>query len=303
MIPFYLVTGFLGSGKTTFLKNVLNTWGEEYRIAIIQNEFAPTGVDGKLLKENSPGFQLVEINNGSVFCACQLSNFIETLETIVARYQPRLMFLEASGLADPINIAEILQSEKISKELRLQHIYCIADAQNYFKGLNAITRFKHQLMVADTILLNKCDLTEDEEKQAIVNSIRGKNPFAEIIETTYSQFSFVPDQNLPLKERASTGKASAGRPDMNAAVLRNNEKINEEQLPNFINELNKTCIRVKGIFHTKGGTALAVQSVYGEWTTRQIKAIPGPNELIVFGEMTPRKLRELFQQVFGQSKS
>ena len=72
IIPFYLITGFLGSGKTTLLKYLLNHVGSRYRIAVIQNEFAPTGMDGMELKRESPDFKLLEINNGSVFCVCQL---------------------------------------------------------------------------------------------------------------------------------------------------------------------------------------------------------------------------------------
>ncbi len=67
MIPFFIVTGWLGSGKTSLLRNVLNEYGDKKRIAVIQNEFASSGIDGIELKNSDNEFKLVEINNGSVF--------------------------------------------------------------------------------------------------------------------------------------------------------------------------------------------------------------------------------------------
>lgn len=110
MTPFYIVTGWLGSGKTTLLKKILTKFGNTKRIAVIQNEFAPSGVDGHELKNTGKPFQLIEINNGSVFCVCQLDNFMGVLEKLTNEYKPEAIYLESSGLADPISIAEILQS-------------------------------------------------------------------------------------------------------------------------------------------------------------------------------------------------
>jgi G3E family GTPase len=68
-IPFFLVTGFLGSGKTTFLKSALEKLPKK-KVAIIQNEFAPASIDGTELKRQDGNYKTLEINNGSVFCVC-----------------------------------------------------------------------------------------------------------------------------------------------------------------------------------------------------------------------------------------
>ena len=112
-IPFFLVTGFLGSGKTTFLKTIINNNINERKIAIIQNEFAPANIDGEDLKQLGKPFDILEINNGSVFCVCLLGEFITALKAFIETENPDLVILESSGLSDPIAISEILQSEKI----------------------------------------------------------------------------------------------------------------------------------------------------------------------------------------------
>ncbi len=104
-IPFILVTGFLGSGKTTLVTRLLNHFGNEKKIAVIQNEFANANIDGQELEKTGKAFKILEINKGSVFCVCLLSSFIQSLVELVESCQPDIIVLEATGLADPISIA------------------------------------------------------------------------------------------------------------------------------------------------------------------------------------------------------
>ncbi len=82
-IPFFLVTGFLGSGKTTFLKRILNKYASEKKVAIIQNEFAPANIDGTDLKNDEKKFEILEINNGSVFYPSHLRNFLDNIAVLL----------------------------------------------------------------------------------------------------------------------------------------------------------------------------------------------------------------------------
>ena len=69
-IPLHLINGFMGSGKTTFLMHYLDTFSEERKIGVIQNEFSPTNVDGEIIRQHNKTYQILEINNGSVFWVC-----------------------------------------------------------------------------------------------------------------------------------------------------------------------------------------------------------------------------------------
>ena len=82
-IPFYLVTGFLGSGKTTLIKQFIERYADSKKIAIIQNEYAEVNIDSRELKLTGKSFELLEMNNGSVFCVCLLGSFIHSLADFI----------------------------------------------------------------------------------------------------------------------------------------------------------------------------------------------------------------------------
>lgn len=297
MIPFYLVTGFLGSGKTTLLKNILRDYSDSKKIAIIQNEFAPTGTDGKELQREGKTFKLVEVNNGSVFCVCMLGTFIQTLKRLIEDYKPGLIFLEASGLADPVNIIELLQEENIRKKVALSKIISVVDAVNFEKGLNRVTRFKHQVMIADNILVNKTDLYDGKISE-LHDKLRQLNPFAIISNTEYCRLDL--DELLKEEEnheaaRFYGNKESEGRPSMNACVLRVHNKISKEGLKLFVKELMPECPRIKGFVNTSDDRVFTVQSVFDNFEFEEIDFYSGPTEIVAFGDnITPGVLRKTF---------
>lgn len=299
MVLFNLITGFLGSGKTTLLNNLLNQLTKHKRIAVIQNEFAPTGIDGKELKQNNSDFKLVEINNGSVFCVCQLGNFVQQMQVLIRDYQPEIIFLEASGLADPISVIELLQTDGLKDLVTLDKSICLVDTPNYFKGLNTLVRCKHQIMIADKIILNKMDRFTGDLNQ-ILESIKQLNPFAEIIYTEYAHLDWeqISTPEFPKSETAQKypGAKSSGIPDMKACVLRTHEKIEHWQLTNFINELKTFCPRIKGFFNLKNGKVISVHSVFDETNIKEINNYTGPSELIAFSkELTFIELKKRFK--------
>lgn len=300
MIKFNLITGFLGSGKTTLLGNLIQELSVKNRIAVIQNEFAPSGIDGKELSRINSNFKLVEINNGSVFCVCQLSNFVQNLRILIEDYKPDIIFLEASGLADPISIVELLQTEELKDKVALDKSICLIDAPNFFKGLSSLVRSKHQIMVADKIIINKTDLFEGNLTDIEVR-LRELNPFAEIIHTTYAQIFWADlELNSSKKGTASKqfiGKVSGGQPDIKACVLRIHDKIKPQALPAFIDELQTDCLRIKGYLNLSDGRIMSVHSVYDKVEFKELYNYIGPSELIVFSKnISISSLRKIWKK-------
>lgn len=298
MIPFFIVTGWLGSGKTSLLKNLLTEYGSKNRIAVIQNEFAPTGIDGIDLKNTTDDFKLVEINNGSVFCVCQLNNFTGLLEKLSVEYMPEVIFLESSGLADPVSVAQILNAYGIKDKVILKNILTVIDAVNFPKTFQLMPRFKHQVLVADKLIVNKTDLSDSYHTE-VVDVLKKWNPYAEIIETTFGKFDYesLLRKSEPLTDKDEFIKMKAGnKPDIGVSVLRMHEKPTKEQLKEFIEEILPSSQRIKGFVNTLEGETIAVQATYGQYDLSPIEKYDGRSELIIFNnEYSPGNLHKLFK--------
>jgi G3E family GTPase len=152
----------LGSGKTTFLKKIIREYSGTYRLGIIQNEFAPSNIDGEELKQSNCEFSLLEINNGSVFCVCLLTDFARSLEKFINSCSPEIIIMEASGLSDTTSVSEILSSGNLKEKIVLASNWCIVDALNFSKTGFMKQRVSHQLRMADVVVINKTDLTRGE---------------------------------------------------------------------------------------------------------------------------------------------
>lgn len=299
--PIYLITGFLGSGKTTFIKQAIDFYDGKAKIAIVQNEFAPANFDGKELRRISDkNFDLLEINNGSVFCVCLLSGFITSLKKFVKDYDPEILFLEASGLADPIAVAEIFNSEELQKSVFLAGSICIIDAKNYLKMVNRMQRIKHQVMIADHILINKIDLVSNTED--VLKNINDLNPLGEKYSTRYCKVPF--DQIIStssgkkealISDKIDKGQKSEGRPDINSAVFRTVREMKHGSLDAFLQQTSRLSYRIKGYIKLDNKKSIALQTSFNDFTADELGFSVTQTELIAMGaDIDVHKLKTIY---------
>jgi G3E family GTPase len=302
-IPLVLVTGFLGCGKTTLVKYLLGNLDPALRIGIVQNEYASANIDTSELHSIGRKFEVLEVNNGSVFCVCLLGSFIDSLGDFVDQCSPELIIIEASGLSDPIAIAEILQHEKLLERVYLSAVWCIVDGQNYHKVSKMNTRVKRQVMIADRILLNKSDLIEGNP-DALLQALRDLNPEAEIMACNYCQ---VPLQLLQepvveplalLKEVEHRKYQPAGRAEISTVVLRTSGPIDRNGLEAFIREVEAKLIRLKGFVLLAGQNVMAVQSEFGSTRMNEVTYYHGNTELVGLGwDISPADFGRRFHDI------
>lgn len=181
MTKLYLITGFLGAGKTTFLKNFI-THFSNYRLHIIVNEFGKEGIDGQLLRE--VGTALDEINNGSIFCSCRLDKFEEVLSKALDS-RPDMIIIEASGLSNPTNIRKILAQPGKFPTVEYMGSICLIDARQFHKVYDTATVVKKQIAISDIILINKTDLADETTLTSIRETLMAHRPDIPIFSTTY----------------------------------------------------------------------------------------------------------------------
>lgn len=172
MSRLYLITGFLGAGKTTFLKQFMKQFSSE-RMHIIVNEFGKEGIDGELLSEL--GIALDEINNGSIFCSCRLDKFENVLQQVLQE-KLDVIIVEASGLSDPTNVKKILNQREKFPGLEYMGCVCLLDARQFPKVYETAVVVKKQIQVSDLLLLNNVKTEEIEQIQKILKAHRPDLP-------------------------------------------------------------------------------------------------------------------------------
>ena len=297
-IPFHIISGFLGSGKTTFLKRIIENFSEKTRLGIIQNEFAPSNIDGAELKKTGKDFNLLEINNGSVFCVCLLGDFVRSLEKFIDQYQPDILVIEASGLSDTTSIAEVISSGKLSEKMYLATNWCIVDAVNFEKTGLMKQRVIHQVRMADVVLINKSDLIDiPEKKDEILEEVKTINPFARIQFTNFCNIDFEPGLK-PLNKFYFGEVKTLARPDINSMVLKSGRKLSEENLTVFLNMWAPKAYRIKGFVNVKNGKTLAVQCTTGLIETFPVLNRYGSTELIALTDkFTLREWNKSFKEL------
>ncbi len=197
----FLITGFLGAGKTTFLKNFVNQFKHK-KIFLIINEFGKTGVDGTLLA--NIGAVLQEINNGSIFCACRLDKFEETLHNAIGE-NPDVILVEASGLSDPVSVERVVTRDEFSS-IQYCGSVCIADAARLESVIDTAIVCKNQIAVSSLAIINKIDLVDESKIAQCESILKDINPFITIEKTSFGTFesdwfSFIE----PMSKRTNIG--------------------------------------------------------------------------------------------------
>jgi len=211
-VPCTIVTGFLGAGKTTLVRHVLEN--ADRRLAVIVNEFGDVGIDGEILKscgvENCPEDAIVELANGCLCCTVA-DDFVPALKSLLDRPNPpEHIVIETSGLALPKPLVKAFNWPEIASRVTVDGVVAVVDgaavaAGRFADDPEAVARqraedssldhdnpleevFEDQILCADLILLNKADLMTDADRKSVVGEIGKTLPRAvALVETRHGQ--------------------------------------------------------------------------------------------------------------------
>jgi G3E family GTPase len=295
-IPLHIVSGFLGSGKTTFLLEILRQAPQGMAIGIIQNEFAPAHIDGAVLRESNRDFKLLELNNGSVFCVCLLGDFVSSLYSFAETYEPDVIFLEASGLSDTTSVAELFSLPPLSDKVYLAANWCVVDAVNYPKAHRMVQRVNRQVSMADALILNKADLAGDE-LSGLIDSLKLQNPYAPVLPATYCQVPFFEIQ-FPGTKRLSMIPEELDKPGVRSMVIKTSRRISRTNLDAFLWQWAPLAYRIKGFVSLDDGSSVLVQCTMGRSEIKPSAAKQGPTELIALtDEFDLREWNRAFREM------
>lgn len=245
MAQLYLITGFLGAGKTTFLKNFARLFPDR-RLKLIINEFGREGIDGSLLRELDA--QLSEITNGSIFCACRLDQFEAALQDALVD-SPDVILVEASGLADPTNVRRVLDD---FPGVDFRGCVCLADTAKLHRIFSTALVCPRQIAVSSLVLLNKTDLAKGAQVEEAMALIRQANPAAVIRQTQFGKFQ--PEWLNDIVPRpAMDERLNAPDITLQKAEITVSPTVSREKLTKLLNFLAPETWRMKGFLRTADG--------------------------------------------------
>jgi G3E family GTPase len=174
IIRVYLITGFLGSGKTTFLNRIINWFPRNRKLMILMNEFGEIGVDGTCIETDE--LEMMEISKGSIFCVCVKTDFIKGLYEIAHTIAPDVLVIESTGVANPSDLKRDLKLPIFTDRFQFKEQFCIIDARNFMDAYATFSSVEKQIASSTVFLINKIDQASPEAIDQIEEVIRGLHP-------------------------------------------------------------------------------------------------------------------------------
>ncbi len=186
-LPITILTGFLGTGKTTLLNRLLRL-NHGMRLAVLVNDFGAINIDARLidyLDEDS-----ISLTNGCVCCSMRGNLVTSTLAVLERPQSPEHLIVEASGIADPIGVAAAFRTSALRQRTRVDGIITLVDAEQARNPRLDQQLIHDQIRSADVVVLNKVDLVDAPRRAELAGWIRSLAPGARVIEAVDAKVPF-----------------------------------------------------------------------------------------------------------------
>jgi G3E family GTPase len=286
-LPVTIVTGFLGSGKTTLVNHIL-AHQHGLKIAVMVNEVGDIAIDSELIVGVAD--DMVELSNGCI--CCSINNDLVDAIFRVLRREPTLDYLivETTGLADPLPIVLTFLRSEFRDLVRVDSIVAVADAHSFSLDLFDSKAAVNQLRYADVVLLNKCDLVGLSRVDIVEERIRTISDGARIIRTTRAE--------IPLPLILSTGLFQSDRyfgghghdhmaqDGFEAVSFESNQPFSADKFQSFLENLPDNVFRAKGVLAIEGSDKRHVFHLVGKrFTLDEVQTpVADRNRLVLIGQ-------------------
>lgn len=283
----YLFSGFLGSGKTSMLKDVLRQLKKEgMKPAVIMNELGEIPFDSQAVEDGVP---LKEILDGCICCTGGEKTEAQ-IQTLLYEADFDVLLIETTGAAHPVEALDAIYSPLFADQLNVKGIATVADSKRWLERdqlpPQARSLFLEQIRHAHLILANKSDLLTEDGKAKVVFELQGLNPNAFILQTAHGR---VPLKLLKNMQATAVAKdiqpAQIGRHlHLSSRVIEFQRSFTQEEFEQWVRELPATVYRMKGYVPIEGmQNPMLFQYAYGliQWLPEYVKM---PPKIVMIGE-------------------
>ena len=296
-----LIFGFLGSGKTTLVRQVLDRRARAGSTAVIVNEFGDVGIDGAILEGRN--IDMIQLTSGCLCCTLK-GSLIEAIEELRDRGGVERTVVEASGVAEPSDMLDSFDDPRYGSDFDLGPVVTVVDIPKFSKIRDMLGDFyTEQVVHADVVLLNKIDLAPAKDIEAVHDAVTALNPRATVIHTEQCDT----DLALLLDGTGGRGRASGGHDhehghdhghdhghaQFDSLVLEGAADVTRDAVEHFFGGLDPGVFRAKGFMSIDGETRL-VQFSSGQLDIHPAEQGRRPQMVFIGKGLDRRGLEENF---------
>ena len=182
-----IISGFLGAGKTTFIKKMIEEVFQGQKIVLIENEFGEVGIDGGFLKD--AGIEITEMNSGCICCSL-VGDFDKNLKEVLEKFHPDRIMIEPSGVGKLSDVMKSVIDLEKERDVKLNALVTVVNAAKATKQMKAFGEFfNNQIEFATTIVLSRTQNVTQEKLELCVRQIQALNEKAAVITTPWDEIS------------------------------------------------------------------------------------------------------------------
>ncbi len=227
----------------------------DLNMGIIMNEFGKISIDGPILE--NPKIEMVELTRGSIFCSCLKLSFAEALIKM-ADNPIEYVFVESSGLADPSNIGEILESVENFTTTPFEYCGCIniVDAYHFMGQVKELETVSRQVETADLIIVNKVDRVDSAVSHEILKHLKTLNPDADVLTSAFYNIDFDFIGKKLVASDVIRNEISHNTPENKPKTFSmqfEGGNLTREDFTRFLDGVSKEAYRIKGFVQLKDG--------------------------------------------------
>lgn len=285
----YLFSGFLGSGKTSMLTDVIRQLKEQgLKPAVIMNELGKLPFDSQAVEDDVP---LKEMLEGCICCSGAEKTEAQ-IQSLLHDQEFDVLIIETTGAAHPVEALDAVYSPLFAQQLNIKGIVTVADSKLWLDRTSLTPQvrslFMEQIRHAHLLLANKTDLLTESEQAQVVYELQGFNPNAFILQTTNGRVPLQLLQNMQSTARVAKEDIVSARIgksfNLGSRLVEFNTSFTQEQFEDWVRELPETVYRMKGYVPIEGvKNPMLFQYAYGmvQWLPEFVKM---PPNLVIIGE-------------------